>query len=286
MTSGWQHKSKDWSATLREFKQLGAVIASFERKPSSNFPEYYFDKTESFSRLLLGFPSINVPSKSDAVYWLLNGRYFGSENLMHGEFTIESIKTDYDQSSFGIDGGPMMITHKNGKDVIIVSPLTMRSFQKFNSDANWYEDFSSPLEQSMRIKKLDETMTIEYGFGEAFRDGTSGLSASDLGNIKNIRSETIFVTSDKGPNAAIEKYGKIMTLFQRLRATDCPCAAACTADRDAYADKVRFLDTLGYSMEKGSHHYFNTAPHANYDDAVSSVMETMNFRPQFIETGQ
>lgn len=286
VTSGWEHRSKEWSAKLRDFKQIGAIVASFEQKPNAKFSASYdYDKSESFSKLLLGFPSINVPSKSDAVYWLLNGRYFGSEHLMNGDFTIESINKDYDRSNFGVDGGPLMITHKNGKDVIIVSPMTMRSFQKFNTESTWYDDFSSPLEQSMRIKKLDSTMTIEYGFGEAIRDGNTALSATDLGDIKTIRSETIFVTSDQGPSAAIEKYGKIMTMFQRLLATDCPCSI-CKSDRQVYADKVRFLDKLGYSLEKGTHHYFNTAPMATYDDVVSNVMEKMNFHPQFIETGQ
>ena len=36
-------------------------------------------------------------------------------------------------------------------------------------------------------------------------------------------SETIFVMSDKGANAAIEKFGKMIEVFGGIFNSDCPC---------------------------------------------------------------
>ena len=283
-TFGWKHQQNDWRVTLREFDQLGAVVASFEMTPKSKFANYVYNAETAFTNLLLGFPSINVPAESDSIFWLLNGRYFGSENLMHGEFKIESFRA---VPAFSTDGGPLMISHKNGKDVIIVSPVTLRSFQKFASSDKWVDEYSSPLEQSMRIKnKIDYNQTtIEYGFGEAFRDTSAYKEANDFDELKVIRSETLFVTSDKGPNAAIEKYGQIMKMFQRLSDTDCPCKTICNMDRQKYIDNELILDKLGYSLENNTHHYFNTGDFKSYDEVVEHIMNELVINPKFIQAG-
>ena len=44
----------------------------------------------------------------------------------------------------------------------------------------WHTEFSSPLEQNTRIKEHDGNVTIEYGFGEAFRNTEAYLSADDF----------------------------------------------------------------------------------------------------------
>ena len=271
---------------MREFDQLGAVIGSFEMTPKTKFANYVYHAETAFTNLLLGFPSIDIPAESDSIFWLLNGRYFGSENLMHGEFKIESFQT---VPAFATDAGPLMISHKNGKDVIIISPVTLRSFQKFVSSDKWVDEYSSPLEQSMRIKNIMEfdynETTIEFGFGEAFRDTSAYKEAYDFNELEVIRSETLFVTSDKGPNAAIEKYGQIMRMFERLSDTDCPCKTICKRDRQVYIDNELILDKLGYSLENNTHHYFHTGDFNSYDEAVEHIMDELIVHPKFIQTG-
>ena len=157
------------------------------------------------NKLLFGFPSINIPEESDYVFWSLSGRHFGSEGLTHGKF--EDIK----ESGFSIDAGPIMICHKNGKDVVILSSFSTRSFQKLRNKLSgmeeWYDYHSSTMEQSTRVTKD----SIQFGFGESFRSLDQMKEAQELtdceneicklkGSFKAVKSEAIigdlFIGSD------------------------------------------------------------------------------------------
>ena len=131
------------------------------------------------NKLLFGFPSINIPEESDYVFWSLSGRHFGSEGLTHGKF--EDIK----ESGFGIDAGPIMICHKNGKDVVILSSFSTRSFQKlrnsFSGMEQWYDYHSSTMEQSTRVTND----SIQFGFGESFRNLDQLEEAQETADCKD-----------------------------------------------------------------------------------------------------
>ena len=157
------------------------------------------------NKLLFGFPSINIPKESEYVFWSLSGRHFGSEGLTHGKF--EDIK----ESGFGIDAGPIMICHKNGKDVVILSSFSTRSFQKlrnvFTGLEEWYEYHSSAMEQSTRVTND----SIQFGFGESYRNLDQLKEAQEVTDcqdeicnlkrsFKSVKSEAIigdlFIGSD------------------------------------------------------------------------------------------
>ena len=141
--------------------------------------ELEYDSSEALNKLLLGFPSINIPEESDYIFWSLSGRHFGSEKLTHGKF--EDIK----ESGFGIDAGPIMICHKNGKDVVILSSFSTRSFQKLRNPLStmeeWYDYHSSTMEQSTRFTND----SIQFGFGESFRNLDEMKEAQELTECEN-----------------------------------------------------------------------------------------------------
>ena len=109
----------------------------------------------------------------------MSGRHFGSEGLTHGKF--EDIK----ESGFGIDAGPIMICHKNGKDVVILSSFSTRSFQKlrnsFSGMEQWYDYHSSTMEQSTRVTND----SIQFGFGESFRNLDQLEEAQETADCKD-----------------------------------------------------------------------------------------------------
>ena len=127
---------------------------------------------------------------------LHSGRHFGSDGLSHGKF--EDIK----ESGYGIDAGPIMICHKNGKDVVILSSFSTRSFQmlrNFDGLEETYDYHSSPMEQVTRITND----SIQFGFGESFRSTDKMKEAAETNNcpsgtnckikdsLKDVRSEAI-----------------------------------------------------------------------------------------------
>ena len=126
-------------------------------------------------------------------------------NLFFGKF--EDIK----ESGFGIDAGPIMICHKNGKDVVILSSFSTRSFQKlrnvFTGLEEWYDYHSSTMEQSTRVTND----SIQFGFGESYRNLDQLKEAQEVTDcqdeicnlkrsFKSVKSEAIigdlFIGSD------------------------------------------------------------------------------------------
>lgn len=107
--------------------------------------------------------------------------------MLHGKFETQSFE-NFD--GLATDLGPILISHKNGKDCMIISRVTLRSTQieltdptldvMFKKRNKWHKEFSSPLEQNTRINEYDGNITIEYGFGEAFRDTEAYLAADDF----------------------------------------------------------------------------------------------------------
>ena len=78
-----------------------------------------------------------------------------------------------------------MICHKNGKDVVILSSFSTRSFQKlrnpFNGAEEWYDYHSSTMEQSTRVTEN----SIQFGFGESFRNLDLLKEAQEMTECKN-----------------------------------------------------------------------------------------------------
>lgn len=77
-----------------------------------------------------------------------------------------------------------------------------------------------------------------------------------------------------------------MEMFQRLQATDCPCEIVCSGDRAEYTENISLLRKLGYSLEDGSHYYFNTGEFENYDEVVKKLTERLVDEPSFVEIGK
>ena len=88
-------------------------------------------KVEALKKLLIGFPSIDIPDDSNLYFWYLNGNNFGTENASNGRFKKESFSKILE--NYSIDGGPMILVHGNMKDVVIISPISTRTFQKYGS---------------------------------------------------------------------------------------------------------------------------------------------------------
>ena len=279
------NNNKYWTTYINDFYNLGVAIAGIELPfdASGNLGNIEYGNISSFQNLLFGFPSIKIPSESDYVYWRLNGNYFGSEHVTSGQFTADNILENVDEEEYSIDGGPIMICHKNGKDVIIISAFSSRSFQRFqNNRFGWNDYYSSPMEQSVRIKDKGDQVTLEFGLGESFRnfdeakdhrlfqDGSDQPKLS----IEKVMSETIFVASDKGANAAIEKFGKMIEIFGNLPSSDCPCDELCSNKRGKNLEKMKYVKYLSYSFEKESFYNFNLGKFNNYDQVLDNVYKT------------
>ena len=88
-------------------------------------------KVEALKKLLIGFPSIDVPNDSNLYFWYFNGNNFGTENATNGRFKKENFRRIVE--NYSIDGGPIIIVHENMKDVVIISPISTRTFQKYGS---------------------------------------------------------------------------------------------------------------------------------------------------------
>ena len=86
---------------------------------------------EALKKLLIGFPSIDIPNDSNLYFWHLNGNNFGTENPLNGRFNKESFSKTVE--NYSIDGGPLILVHENMKDVVIISPISTRTFQKYGS---------------------------------------------------------------------------------------------------------------------------------------------------------
>lgn len=179
-----------------------------------------------------------------------------------------------------------MICHKNGKDVMILSSFSTRSFQKlrnpFSGLEEWYDYHSSTMEQSTRVTND----SIQFGFGESFRNfdemkKTQEVAHSDCepetGNcdfkrsFESVKSEAIIVISDKGALAAIEKFGKMVEIFGNLRNSDCPCEAVCYQKRAKSIEKMNFSKYLDYSLEEGSYFNYYLDGFKNYDEVLAAV---------------
>ena len=88
-------------------------------------------KAEALKKLLIGFPSIDIPNESNLYYWHFNGNNFGTEHASNGRFKKENFVKMVE--NYSIDGGPLIIVHENMKDVVIISPISTRTFQKYGS---------------------------------------------------------------------------------------------------------------------------------------------------------
>ena len=75
---------------------------------NATFAQYEYDIEKSFTNLLFGFPSIKIPEQSEATFWLLNGRYFGGEKMLHGKFEKKSFEN---LDGLASDLGPILISH-------------------------------------------------------------------------------------------------------------------------------------------------------------------------------
>ena len=88
-------------------------------------------KAEALKKLLIGFPSIDIPNDSNLYFWQFNGNNFGTEHASNGRFKKENFVKIVE--NYSIDGGPLIIVHENMKDVVMVSPISTRTFQKYGS---------------------------------------------------------------------------------------------------------------------------------------------------------
>ena len=88
-------------------------------------------KAEALKKLLIGFPSIDIPNDSNLYFWQFNGNNFGTDHASNGRFKKENFVKMAD--NYSIDGGPLIIVHENMKDVVIISPISTRTFQKYGS---------------------------------------------------------------------------------------------------------------------------------------------------------
>ena len=88
-------------------------------------------KTEALKKLLIGFPSIDIPNDSNLYFWQFNGNNFGTAHASNGRFKKENFLKIVE--NYSIDGGPLIIVHENMKDVVIISPISTRTFQKYGS---------------------------------------------------------------------------------------------------------------------------------------------------------
>ena len=88
-------------------------------------------KVDALKKLLIGFPSIDVPNDSNLYFWHFNGNNFGTDNASNGRFKKENLVKIVE--NYSIDGGPLILVHANMKDVVIISPISTRTFQKYGS---------------------------------------------------------------------------------------------------------------------------------------------------------
>ena len=66
--------------------------------------------------------------------------------------------------------------------------------------------------------------------------------------IENIKSETIFVVSNDGVPAAIEKWGRLMQIFGNLGNTDCPCTV-CSNKRPNNINSMAYNKYIGPGLD-------------------------------------
>ncbi|CBY23987.1 unnamed protein product [Oikopleura dioica] len=196
--------------------------------------------------LLFGFPSFKVPETSESFFWWLKGDYFGGEHIVNGEWKVAALK-NIAREGEGLDAGPVMLVHKNEKDVIIISPASMSSFNMYQDDWIYAKDnaYSMLMEGAARLKfkspDVDETcfveqLDLEFGSSRGARDHIGGAyeefvkkrtSGENSGEFVPFESMTILVTSNQGPRAAIAKWGEMVQVFGQLGMVDCPCNTFC-----------------------------------------------------------
>ena len=160
------------------------------------------------------------------------------------------------------------------------SPSTIALSKRVNRETfseKWHSYFSSTLEQSVRVKDAGESTSIEFGIGESLRNMDQMFDTIEIGDqarisesknvvkfyersiipwqtetkIENIKSETIFVVSNDGVPAAIQKWGRLMQVFGNLVNTDCPCSV-CSNKRPNNINSMTYNKYLGKKFVKFS----------------------------------
>ena len=130
------------------------------------------------------------------------------------------------------------------------------------------------MEQSVRTKRHDDEVTLEFGLGESFRDFIQFKEMDEISNnMENIISETIIVTSNNGAQDAITKWGHMVRLFGNLGNVDCPCTAVCEQKRDDNIANMKFNNVLSYSLEDGSMYNFDHSNYQNYDQLIENIIQ-------------
>jgi hypothetical protein len=272
----WGHfgrsSKKPGKMIIRHFDNLGVYFFSerFSFEDNDAFsPE---SKRESAVRgrvadLLFGFPSFKVPETSDSFFWWLKGDYFGGEHIVNGEWSVAALK-NIAREGEGLDAGPVMLVHKNEKDVIIISPASMSSFNMYQDDWIYAKDnaYSMLMEAAARLKfkspEVDETcfveqLDLEFGSSRGSRDHIGGayeefVKKRDSGEYVPFESMTILVTSNQGPRAAIAKWGEMIQVFGQLGIVDCPCPTFCNKynNKDIFPQQKKAM----YSTSVGSYY--------------------------------
>ncbi|CAG5108707.1 Oidioi.mRNA.OKI2018_I69.chr1.g3918.t1.cds [Oikopleura dioica] len=247
----WKHygaRSNDklGKMIIRHFDQLGVYFFS-DRFSFDDFRQFSPETKKNtdvrgrVGDLLFGFPSFKVPESSDSFFWWLKGDHFGGEHTVNGEWKVSALK-DIARDGEGLDGGPVMLVHKNEKDVIIISPASLASFYSYLDYWIYTKDnaYSMLLEAAARLKLKtpveDETcfveqLDLEFGTSRGARSHIGGAyeefvkKREDGTGFVPFESTTILVTSNQGPRAAIAKWGDMIKVFGAMGLSDdCPCS--------------------------------------------------------------